>query len=133
MDELEFAAQFAPQGPPTINDILARRMAPDLEEIEATRREREAAAAREERAERIATANRQMGDPLGNVTRAQMAVAAAREQVTELEGQLEQARGVLHRAAEEYVGWSEQAEMVTATVSRSGPHDLLGGAKDGAG
>jgi hypothetical protein len=130
VDEIEFAQQFTPSGPPTVNDVLSRRLAPDWEEIEAARRERASADAAEAARENMALANRQFGDPLGNATRAQMAVAEARDKVRHLEEQLETARGVLHRAAGEYVDWQEQAEIVTATASRSAPHDLLAGARE---
>ena len=58
-----------------------------------------------------------------------MAAAEARDRVRALEDQLAEARQVLHRTAEEYVTWTEQAEVATATASRSVPHDLLGEAK----
>jgi len=74
-------------------------------------------------------ANRQMGDPLGNLTRSQMAAAEARERVQALEDQLAEARKVLHRCAEQYVGWQEQAEVVQAAASRSATHDLPSEAK----
>jgi LuxR family maltose regulon positive regulatory protein len=117
MDELEFAQQFAPSGPLTVNDIFRRQLATDWEAHEEARREREQAEAREAQRENMAMANRQMGDPLGNVTRCQMAVGEARDRVRALEDQLTEARRVLHRCADEYVTWSEQAEVVTATAT----------------
>jgi ABC-type transporter Mla subunit MlaD len=130
MDELEFARQFVSDAPPTVNDVLARALQADRDELAETRKEREEAAEREARRENMALVNRQFGDPLGHVTRAQHAVAEARAKVRDLEDQLEQARGVLHRAAESYVDWSGQAEQVTATVSRSDTHDLLAPARE---
>jgi hypothetical protein len=129
MDELEFAQQFAPSGPPTVNDVFRRALMSDRADLEQAAAEKAAADAREAARENMALANRQMGDPLGNVTRAQMAVAEARDKVRALEDQLEAARGVLHRAGEQYVDWQESAELVTATASRSAPHNMLDGAR----
>jgi hypothetical protein len=130
VDEIGFAASFKPSGPVTVQDVLRRQLAmPDRAELEADRRERAEAAAREERAEAMRLANYQFGDPLGQLTRSQMAAAEARDRVRALEDELAEARKVLHRCAEEYVGWQEQAEQVTATAARSAPHDLLGPAK----
>jgi hypothetical protein len=58
-----------------------------------------------------------------------MAAAEARDRVRALEDQLAEARKVLHRCAEEYVDWQQQAEIVTATASRSAGDDLLAPAK----
>jgi hypothetical protein len=70
--------------------------------------------------------NRQLGDPFGNVTRCQAAVASCRDEVADLENQLETARGRLHRAAESLVDWQERAgEVQAASVRRSDTADLL--------
>jgi hypothetical protein len=78
----------------------------------------------------MAMANRQAGDPIGEVNRCHMAVAACRDEVADLEARLEGARGRLHRAAEQLVDWQAQADQVLAvSAQRSQTPDMLQDAK----
>jgi hypothetical protein len=130
MDELEFAAQFRPAGPVTVQDVLARQLAPDRTDIEEAARAREAAAAREEAAETRRMLNHQAGDPLGQLTRAEASAGAIRDEVRDLEGRLDEARGRLHRAAEQVVDYRAAADQImVASVRRSSAPDLLAPAK----
>src|SRR5512135_2124216 len=98
-DVIEFQRQFVADGPPTLNDILARHAGPDPQEALQLAAERAADDERAERAENMRLMNYQMGNPLGELTRCQMAVASARDRVRDLETQLATAREVLQRAA----------------------------------
>jgi hypothetical protein len=131
MDELEFAAQFRPAGPVTVQDVLTRQLAlPDRRELEQDAADREAAAARAERDETRAMLNATRGDPLGQLSRAQAVVASCRDEVSDLEAQLEVARGRLHRAAESLVDWQDQAdEILSVSAQRSRTPDMLAEAK----
>lgn len=131
MDEFGLIEQFRPAPATSVAEVLARAAAfPDRDEIEQAAVERAAADARAEQRETQMMLNRQMGNPLGEVNRCQAAVAECREQVQDLESQLETARGRLNRAAENLVHWSEAAgEVHRASIQRSDPADLLGPAK----
>lgn len=131
MDEFELIEQFKPGAATSVAEVLARAAAmPDRAEIEEAAAERAAADARAEQRETQAMLNRMAGDPIGNVSRCQQAVAEARDQVADLESQLEAARGRLNRAAENLVTWSDAADEVhRASVQRSSRPDLLGPAK----
>src|SRR5690348_895908 len=130
MDELEFQAKFRPAGPVTVQDVLARQLAPDRTEIEEAIRAREAAAAREEAAETRRMLNYRAGDPLGQLTRAEASAGAIRDEVRDLENRLEEARGRLHRAAEQVVDFRSAAdEVLVASVRRSNAPDLLAPAR----
>jgi hypothetical protein len=130
IDELEFQASFKPSGPVTLQDVLARHLAPDRADLEEAARTREKAAAREEAAETRRMLNYRAGDPLGQLTRAEASAGAIRDEVRDLEGRLEETRGRLHRAAEQVVDYRAAAdEIMAASVRRSSAPDLLAPAK----
>jgi hypothetical protein len=132
MDEIDFLEQFRPAAPTTVAEVLARvASVPDRADLAAAAAERAEADARAERYEARMLANRMTGNPLGEVSRMQAVVSEAREQVQELEGQLEKARDRLSRASETLAHWGEQAdEVYRASVQRSDTADLLGPAKE---
>jgi hypothetical protein len=131
MDEFGLIEQFKPGPATSVAEVLARAAAmPDRDELVQAAADRAAADARAERREAEAMLNRMAGDPLGNISRCQAAVSEARDRVTDLENQLEEARGRLSRAAESLAHWSGAAEEVhRASIQRSDPGDLLAPAK----
>jgi hypothetical protein len=131
MDEFGLIESFRPAPATTVAEVLARAAAaPDREEIVQAAADRAAADARAEQREAQMMLNRQMGDPLGNVSRYQAAVAECRDEVQDLEVRLEAARGRLGRASDTLAHWAGQADEVhRASVQRSDPGDLLGPAK----
>jgi hypothetical protein len=132
MDELEFAAQFRPDGPVTAGDVLARQLAtPDRRELEQEAVERAAAAEAEERRENLRLANYQRGDPLGQLTRAQAAAGQARDEVRDLESRLADARETLSRAQSAVQEWGTTADELLF-ARRSVTPDLLAEAKRAA-
>lgn len=131
MDELELVESFRPAPATSVAEVLARALqAPDRDEIEQAAADRLAADARAEQRETQMMLNRQLGDPLGNVSRCQAAVAECRDEVADLENRLETARGRLSRATDSLTHWAGAAdELHRASVRRSDTADLLGPAK----
>jgi hypothetical protein len=131
VDELELVEQFKPGPATSVAEVLARAAAmPDRDDLVQAAADRAVADARAEQRETQAMLNRMAGDPLGNVSRCQAAVAEARDRVNDLESQLETERGRLHRAAEQLVHWSEAADEVhRSSIQRSDSADLLAPAK----
>jgi hypothetical protein len=120
VDEVGFVEQFKPGAATSVAEFLARAAAmPDRTELEEAAAARAAADARAEQRETTAMLNRMQGDPIGNVSRCQAAVAEARDQVTDLENQLETARGRLGRATENLAHWSQAADEIMATARRT--------------
>lgn len=75
--------------------------------------------------------NRQMGDPIGHLSVARSAAAAARDRVMDLQTQLESAREVLARAEGNMADWSRSVDEVLMSPRAVTP-DLLAGAKRAA-
>jgi hypothetical protein len=129
MDELEFAAQFRPDGPVSVAQVLARTLAtPDRAELEQDAAERAAAVEAEERRENLRLANYAAGDPLGQASRARAAEASARDEVRDLERRLGDAREVLSRAQSAAVEWGASADEILY-ARRSITPDLAAEAK----
>jgi hypothetical protein len=131
VDEVEFARQFRPDGPATVDQVLARALAtPDRAELEQAAAERAAADALAERRETTAMLNALHGNPLAELSRAQQVAAAARDEVADLEARLAVARERFRSAAESVVDFGTAAdEVLNASARRSSP-DLLQGARE---
>jgi len=93
------------------------------EQVQADREQAEREAARQERTESLALADRQLGNPLGELSRARAALSDAQDQVLELAGQLEVARGRESRSRANLVFWAERMGSVTDSVERSAQCD----------
>jgi hypothetical protein len=132
MDEVGFAESFRPSSPVSVQDVLRRQLAtPDRAELEQAAAERAAADALAERRETTAMLNRMQGDPIGNVSRAQLAVASLRDEEADLTAKLDAVRGRLRQAAEALVDWSATADdVLSATAQRSHTPDLLAPARE---
>jgi hypothetical protein len=118
MDEMQFQKQFKADGPPTLGDVFARALLPDRAELEEARAAKAAAAALAERREQLSLLNAMNGDPMGELSRAQSATAAARDVVRDLEGKLSEAREVLTRAEGNLSMWGGQVDEVMTQVAR---------------
>jgi len=114
-----------------VQDVLRRQLAmPDRAELEQAAAERAAADALAERRETTAMLNALHGNPLAELSRAQQAAAAARDEVNDLEVRLAGARERLRAAAESVVDFGAAAdEVLNASARRSSP-DLLQGARE---
>lgn len=131
MDEAEFQSQFRASGPVTMQAVFARALMPDRDELAEAAAQRAAEGSRAEERELRRMLNAQAGDPLGQLTRAETAAAAPRDEVRDRESKLDIARGRLHRAAEAVVDFRTAAdEVMTSSARRSSPHDLLSPARE---
>jgi chromosome segregation ATPase len=130
-EELEFARQFRPDGPVTVDAVLARQAGPDRDELEEAAAERAERDAAEERDAARAMLNYQMGDPIGHLSRATSAVSAARDRVRDLQGQLESAQEVLSRAESNMAERGREVDQVQM-ARRAATPDLLAEAKRAA-
>lgn len=125
MDEYGLIESFKPAPAMSVEEVLRRAaLAPDRAEIEQEQAERAAADQRAEQRELTAMLDRAAGSPLQQVTRCQAAVASCREEVDDLEAQLERSRAKLRRAAESLVGWEAEAERVMTAARRQSDDPL---------
>ncbi len=101
---------------------LLRSDAEDRKLEAAESRERaEREAARNDRTEGLAIANRVLGDPLGQLSRARSQAAAADDEIAELEKQLVRAKSRRESAESQVRYAAESLSAATATAQRSDP------------
>ena len=93
----------------------ADRMRERAEEREAEQRRARLA----ENAELLALANRQQGDPLGNIRSAQVHVSDAQAEVTDLAEKLRKAEGRLESARSTVQFWADRLLVVEESSARS--------------
>jgi hypothetical protein len=130
-ETLEFLQGAAAEDPGPLARALA---ASDREDRAAGRAEAEAKrAAALDRAEGLALMDRQLGGPLAEISRAQAAAAAARDEIADLESRLAKARGKLDRATGNVEFFASLMQAAHDSVSRmataTGGTDLLAPAK----
>src|SRR6185437_3212537 len=125
-ETLGFVEQFAGEDPGPLARAIAAARVPDREAIA---EEREAEARRQaaiERAEALAVQNKSLGDPLGGISRAQALASAARDEIADLEGQLEKVRKRLRQAEDSVNFFASRMQAAQDSASRSAGADLLG-------
>src|SRR6185437_5988293 len=97
-ETLGFLEQFAGEEPGPLARAIAAARVPDPEAIAEEKETKARQQAALDRAEALALQNRQLGDPMGGISRAQAIASAARDEIADLEGQLEKARKRLAQA-----------------------------------
>ena len=103
----------------------------DAREAAAERRERdEADAAREQRLESLMFANRQAGDPLGEIQRARAAFTDADDECRDLAAKLARAEARRDRASGNITFFAERMQQANQLAQRSASADLLSPAKE---
>jgi hypothetical protein len=121
MDELEFLNERS-ANLTGLSRVLALAAADDARADAADARARaERQAEAERRAEVLAWGNRQLGNPLGELSRFRSEHAEADDRVRDLADQLEKATKKRDRLAEAIRGRTQQLDEITASLSRSAP------------
>jgi hypothetical protein len=98
------------------------------EAIESERREAEREAARERRLESMAFAERQLGNPMAELSRARAALAEGADEVSDLRSRLEKAERRHAQARSNLEFWAQRAQQATDVVQRSAPSGGVEGA-----
>jgi hypothetical protein len=131
-EELQQLEQLAADVSPLERGLLQQARQDRLEAAAEEREQGAREANRQARLEATALVNKQLGDPLGELSRAQAAAGMARDEVADLEGKLAKAKAKLSRAEDNVQFFATRMQQVTESVSRSAPdeHDLLAGAKE---
>jgi len=112
--------------PDVAGSVLARAQQAERVRERAEEREAEARRARAvENAELLALANRQQGDPLGNIRAAQLHVADAQAEVADLGEKLRKAEGRLESARSAVQFWADRLLVVEEASARSRIPDPL--------
>jgi chromosome segregation ATPase len=130
-DAASWSAQFGPDGLSPVEQALAYSAMEDARDEAKDRREQaEREAAREDRLEALAFANRQAGDPLGELQRSRAAFAAADDECRDLAAQLAKAQARRDRAQGNVEFLAARMQEATSLASRSAATDLLSPAKE---
>ena len=113
------------QGEP-LSPLDPRRIRAEAEASAAAAAREQAAREAEQagRAEERALVNRQLGDPLGEASRARFALAEAQDEVTELTARLKKAAAKRDRALGTVEFWTQRMAAVSDSVRRSVPTEL---------
>jgi hypothetical protein len=113
---------------PAARAMLKSDAADRAAELAERRADAERQAQRQEQAEMLALQNRQMGDPIGELSRARAAAGQVQDRIADLESQLERERAKLSRAQSNVEFFAERSQAVTDAVSRSAPLSGIEGA-----
>jgi hypothetical protein len=126
-ETLKFLEQVSPAGDgqgSAVAAALARADAADRAEEAAERREaEEKRAAAAERMENLALQNRALGNPLGELQAARSAVAAADDEIADLQARLSRLQTRRDRAASSAEFWATRLQPASDCAQRSDPFE----------
>jgi hypothetical protein len=127
VDTEDFLASFAAADLSPVERALALGAMDDVrEDVSAARDELTRQVAAEERSEAMSTANRMLGDPLGELSRARAAQMSADDDVRDLSERLQRAEAKRTRAQEGIEFWAQKSGAVTGSAQRSAPSGVEG-------
>jgi hypothetical protein len=120
MDANQFIAGFVGDAGSPVAELLARAAADDRraearEQAEAAERD----ARRQQRAEEVQLLNHQLGDPMGELSRARQVMSEAGDVIADLEAQLEKARARYAQAEDRAQFWANRMQPLAAAAQRS--------------